>query len=145
MSLNHLAEALTQRRLQLNLTQHEVASRGGPSANTISNLERGLATGVSKHSLKALDVGLDWEPGHAAGLHARRDTETTPPRTPAPPPATRTSDPSRAETRARALDLAVRSIPVAPGTVGVNAIAHMRLQLAARYDNWIRTGGALDG
>lgn len=142
MSLRHLAEAIEHRRLQLNLTQHEVASRGGPSANTVSNLERGLSTGVSKHSLKALDVGLDWEPGHAAGLHARRDDR---PATTAAARPTRTDDPARAEIRARALDLAIRSTAPLLPNAGVNAIAHQHLQLAARYDNWIRTGGTLNG
>ena len=105
--------------------------------NTLSKLERGLATGVSKGTLDSLDSALGWVAGHAARVRARpnADVSIAEIRSIISAP-----DPARIETRARALDLAIRAVGPLALASGINGIAAPTLQLAARYDAWIRNG-----
>lgn len=69
------ALVLQRRKVELGLTQEEVANRGGPSNATMTKLEKGLGVKVRTlaSTLRKLEEALDWEPGSAiAGLQGGR-------------------------------------------------------------------------
>jgi hypothetical protein len=77
-----LGQLVKKRRLELRRTQVDVYRAGGPSDTTLTGLEQGTATSVSKDTLRKLDVGLDWEPGSATRVYLREgDPETLPKQT----------------------------------------------------------------
>ena len=58
-------ERLTQRRLELGLTQREVAERAGITTSSVAHIERAVySDGVKAHTLaalaSALRVDMDW-------------------------------------------------------------------------------------
>ena len=62
--------AVKTRREQLGLRQDELGARGGPSTTTLTKIENGSPTPVSKATLRKLDTGLDWPVGTAAAVLA---------------------------------------------------------------------------
>jgi ribosome-binding protein aMBF1 (putative translation factor) len=66
----HLAETLVARRIELGLSQTEVAARMGTSQSAVARLESGAAD-VRLSSLEryaaAVDQVLDWKLGNARG------------------------------------------------------------------------------
>lgn len=65
-----LAEAVRARRADLGLTHDDVATAGGPSDTTLSNLEQGRLSTVANVTLRRLDTALQWEQGSAARVLA---------------------------------------------------------------------------
>ncbi|CRK54616.1 conserved protein of unknown function [Rhodococcus sp. RD6.2] len=61
-----LAEAVAERRRQLNLTLDQVKEAGGPSDVTTGKIEKALIADPSARTLRRLDVGLRWVDGSAA-------------------------------------------------------------------------------
>lgn len=62
--VQRLAELVRQRRIALDLTQTDVAARGGPSDTTLGKVESAVGT-PNRQTLMKLDVGLGWTPGSA--------------------------------------------------------------------------------
>ncbi|MFC9895306.1 helix-turn-helix domain-containing protein [Nocardia sp. NPDC127579] len=60
-----LAEQVKARRREKGWTQADVARNGGPSAGTISQIERCLSEDPAADTLAKLDAGLQW-PEHTA-------------------------------------------------------------------------------
>lgn len=63
--LANLAEWVTRRRRELDLTQLEVWNRGGPSNSTLTAIEAGRSPAPSRSTLKKLDRALQWVDGSA--------------------------------------------------------------------------------
>ncbi|MEU8894554.1 helix-turn-helix domain-containing protein [Nocardia sp. NPDC048505] len=55
-----LAERVKARRREKGWTQADVAKNGGPSAGTISQIERCLSEDPAADTLSKLDAGLEW-------------------------------------------------------------------------------------
>ena len=68
LDINRLGRAVRERRDELDMTQLDVASAGGPSNSTLTKLESGEADAVSAATLRKLDAGLDWQAGTARAL-----------------------------------------------------------------------------
>lgn len=68
LDINRLGQAVRARRDELDMTQLDVASAGGPSNSTLTKLESGEADAVSPATLRKLDAGLDWQAGTARAL-----------------------------------------------------------------------------
>lgn len=64
-----LGRAVLARRDELDLSQLDVAAAGGPSDTTLSRIENGLATSVSKITLRRLDAALAWNSGSARRVY----------------------------------------------------------------------------
>ena len=58
-----LARAVQQRRAELNLRQHDLEERGGPSVGTVRNVEQGARSSYNLRTLTQLEVALRWPPG----------------------------------------------------------------------------------
>lgn len=58
-----LAAAVSERRIQLHLSQEGVAHAGGPSAKTIYAIEQGTEAEFRPSTLRRLDQALQWRPG----------------------------------------------------------------------------------
>ena len=58
-----LGKRLRLRREQLGLAQHDLASRGGPSAATVRYAENGQAGPFRNATILAFERALQWEPG----------------------------------------------------------------------------------
>ncbi|MDG3012419.1 helix-turn-helix transcriptional regulator [Rhodococcus sp. D2-41] len=69
---DRLAQILATRREELGLTQEDVQERGGPSANTVREWERGnIPTGrTPRKTMWAFDTALDWERGSTERVRA---------------------------------------------------------------------------
>ncbi|WP_196054837.1 helix-turn-helix domain-containing protein [Nocardia aurantiaca] len=63
-----LAERVKARRRENGWTQADVARQGGPSAGSVSQIERCLIEAPVRDMLNKLDVGLGWPPGTAADI-----------------------------------------------------------------------------
>jgi transcriptional regulator with XRE-family HTH domain len=63
MSWERLGREVARRREQLNLTQVDVAQRGGPSVATLTAVENNRAGRLSKRLRQALEKAIEWEPG----------------------------------------------------------------------------------
>lgn len=63
-----LADAVKARRLQLGLTQGDIADRGGPSIVTVRQIEKVTGPPPSDLSLAGLDRALRWEHGSAQAI-----------------------------------------------------------------------------
>lgn len=66
--LRGLADAVYDRRTQLNLSQLDVAARGGPSDTTLTKIEAAELDRPRPSTLRKLDKGLDWQEGSARAL-----------------------------------------------------------------------------
>lgn len=60
-----LAQAISERRATLRMSQLAVYESGGPSNTTIALLERALGPLPRATTLRRLDIGLRWRPGSA--------------------------------------------------------------------------------
>lgn len=60
-----LGEAVLARRHELELTQLEVWNSGGPSNTTLTTIENGQQTSLSRATARKLDKGLQWVEGSA--------------------------------------------------------------------------------
>lgn len=60
-----MREHVLARRRELEMTQLEVWQAGGPSNTTLTKIENGLQQSMTRKTARALDVGLQWEPGSA--------------------------------------------------------------------------------
>lgn len=58
-----------RREDELDLTQLDVAAKGGPSNSTLTKIEGGNMTSLSRKTARTLDAGLDWQPGSARRLY----------------------------------------------------------------------------
>lgn len=67
---NHeaLAKAVSARRAFLRLSRKQVEERGGPSHQTVWNIERAKGTEFRASTLLNLDVGLAWPQGTCARI-----------------------------------------------------------------------------
>lgn len=63
-----LGRAVKRRRLELDMTQPQLATTGGPSTSIISKIERAAQQGYEDRVYAALDRGLGWAPGGALGI-----------------------------------------------------------------------------
>jgi transcriptional regulator with XRE-family HTH domain len=64
-----LADALVRRRVELgHRSARALASAIGMDARTITALESARRTNVSRNTLAALEIALQWEPGHIRNL-----------------------------------------------------------------------------
>lgn len=63
MSWEKLGDAVRLRRKQLGLTQADVATRGGPSVETLRAVENNRAGRLSRRSRRALERAVEWEAG----------------------------------------------------------------------------------
>jgi transcriptional regulator with XRE-family HTH domain len=64
-----LADALVRRRVELGYrSARALAAEIGMDARTITSLESGRRSNVSRNTLAALEIALQWEPGHIRGL-----------------------------------------------------------------------------
>lgn len=64
-----LADALVRRRVELGYrSARALASAIGMDARTITSLESARRSNVSRNTLAALEIALQWEPGHIRGL-----------------------------------------------------------------------------
>lgn len=98
MSAADLAAAVKARRHELGLAVNGLLGRGGPSHQTVHNIERGVERNFNGLTYSKLDRALGWVPGSARQL---LDHGT--PATIAPPPAPPASAPARSVEDARAL------------------------------------------
>jgi transcriptional regulator with XRE-family HTH domain len=75
MRWDKLADEVRRRRKLLELTQADVAERGGPSVATIGAIETNRAGRLSRRSRRALERVIEWESGSVddvlAGGHPR--------------------------------------------------------------------------
>lgn len=60
-----LAEAVLHRRIELALSQLEVAAAGGPSNTKLTEIENGRLESLTPATAKKLDKGLQWAAGSA--------------------------------------------------------------------------------
>lgn len=67
MSTNaeNLARHVKARRLELDLNQIEVWQAGGPSNTTLTEIENGRLTNLTRTTARKLDAALRWEAGSA--------------------------------------------------------------------------------
>lgn len=65
-----LAAEIAARRAELGMTQADVAAAGGPSHQTLRNLEHAAVKSVNQKTLRRLDHALRWQNGYAAALLA---------------------------------------------------------------------------
>lgn len=63
MSWERLGREVARRREQLNLTQVDVAQRGGPSVATLTAIENNRSGRLSKRLRQSLEKAIEWEPG----------------------------------------------------------------------------------
>ncbi|MEU1204587.1 helix-turn-helix domain-containing protein [Nocardia sp. NPDC005825] len=63
-----LAERVKARRKEHGWTQADVAKKGGPSAGSISQIERCLIEEPAEDLLAKLDTALEWPSGTADGI-----------------------------------------------------------------------------
>ncbi len=63
MSWERLGREVARRREQLNLTQVDVAQRGGPSVATLTAVENNRSGRLSKRLRQSLEKAIEWEPG----------------------------------------------------------------------------------
>jgi transcriptional regulator with XRE-family HTH domain len=63
MSWERLGREVARRRGQLQLTQAELAQRGGFSVPTLNAIENNRAGRLSKRLRRALEQAIEWEPG----------------------------------------------------------------------------------
>lgn len=61
----HLAEAVRQRREELDLTQLDVWLSGGPSNSTLTEIENARIETLTRTTARKLDAALHWEAGSA--------------------------------------------------------------------------------
>jgi len=83
MSTNakRLADAVRNRREELDLNQMEVWQAGGPSNTVLTRIENGKAdTPLARGTYKKLDAGLRWAPGSAKGVHLQGEPPMPMPR-----------------------------------------------------------------
>lgn len=64
----HLAHHVRARREQLDLSQMDVWMSGGPSNTTLTEIENGRLTNLTRTTARKLDVGLKWEAGSAKAV-----------------------------------------------------------------------------
>lgn len=60
-----LGKAIADRRFELDLSQEDLAERGGPSHQIVRNLERGLAADYRLTTFRKIDRALRWDDGTA--------------------------------------------------------------------------------
>lgn len=65
-----LAREVKRRRVQLELTQQQVASEGGPSVSILTRIETAKQTSYQDMALARLERALQWEPGSIAAILA---------------------------------------------------------------------------
>lgn len=71
--------AVYRRRLELGIhSQRELARRAGVSFNTVSRLERGVASTRRNPSWPAIEAALGWPEGHIADMVEGRETPPKP-------------------------------------------------------------------
>lgn len=63
-----LGKAIRTRREELDLTQDDLAGRGGPSNTTVSAIEQGKASTVAPVTLRKIDKALGWQTGSARSI-----------------------------------------------------------------------------
>ena len=66
---DRLADALVRRRVELGYrSARALATAIGMDSRTITALESGRRESVSRNTLAALEIALQWDPGHIRGL-----------------------------------------------------------------------------
>lgn len=72
-----LAAAVKARRAELEMNQLEVWQNGGPSNTTLTDIENGRTTTLSRTTARKLDAGLRWPEGTARRIFdgEQRSTE----------------------------------------------------------------------
>lgn len=68
MSAQDLAAAVRARRSEMGMSQVAIGAAGGPSHQTVRNIEQGTLPRRGRLTLGALDRALRWEPGSALAL-----------------------------------------------------------------------------
>jgi transcriptional regulator with XRE-family HTH domain len=86
MSWERLGREVARRREQLNLTQVDVAQRGGPSVATLTALENNRSGRLSKRSRQALEKAIEWEPGSVDAVLSGQAPRIADPSSVASPP-----------------------------------------------------------
>lgn len=93
MDRERVARRVRERRLELGMTQEEVATSGGPSTATLRLIENASPTIPRLKSQRQLENALEWEPGsYRALLRGDEPTERVAIKPPAHP-GRRYSDP----------------------------------------------------
>ncbi|QPO17142.1 helix-turn-helix DNA binding protein [Gordonia phage Lilbeanie] len=135
MTIHDLGNAVAHRRAELNLTQIEVAARGGPSAGTIAALEHHDISGASKSTLVKLDAGLSWPNGTAARIYSEGSPGAAIIRNLVPQAAGQTATRDRrAALRETALRMAVDT------NVRYTTDAEKIIQTATRFEHYLEHG-----
>ena len=76
---HELQRAMRQRRGDLNISQREVAERGGLSRIAVIRYEKGeISEDIRPSTLREIDKGLDWPEGHAAEILGVPETQQDP-------------------------------------------------------------------
>lgn len=65
-----LAAAVRTRREELDLSQLDVWQRGGPSNTTLTEIENGRTSNLTRTTARKLDAALQWAPGSAKAVWA---------------------------------------------------------------------------
>lgn len=74
-----VASAVYRRRLALSIrSQRELARRAGVSYNTVSRLERGVASSRRNPSWPAIEAALEWPEGRISDMVEGRETPPEP-------------------------------------------------------------------
>lgn len=63
-----LAKAVQTRRQELGVTVDQLAAQGGPSHQTLRNIERGVRSDYRRLTLTQLEQALGWKPGTAHAI-----------------------------------------------------------------------------
>jgi len=77
-NLDRFADLVKQRRTDLDLTQTDVYTQGGPSQPTQTAIDAGTSKNLTAATLRKLDRGLRWEPGSAKRALAGGDPAPLP-------------------------------------------------------------------
>ncbi|WP_433445693.1 hypothetical protein [Nonomuraea sp. CA-141351] len=77
-AVKRLAQAVRDRRDELDVTQTEVSGKGGPSPATLSLIESAARYSYSRSTLRKLEKGLHWPAGEAMRI-VRGETASTSP------------------------------------------------------------------
>ncbi|MFC5996915.1 helix-turn-helix domain-containing protein [Pseudonocardia hispaniensis] len=107
MSPTDLAAAVKARRHELGLGKEQLRKRGGPSHQTVRNIERGVETRLNELTYSKLDRALGWTPGSAARL---LDDGAPPTLATTPAPAPEAVSLSAEDARALAIGRAVLAL-----------------------------------
>lgn len=122
MDLERFGRIVLDRRIELGLSQEDVAAAGGPTDTTLGKIENCEWTpGNRKVTLRKLDAGLRWEPGSAVRTLAGGDPTPILGGVKLPPPSLGDSNPGRG---------------LRPGSLNASVVlSHEERQMLARVRN----------